>query len=117
VAEAAFWVPASLLPSEHVTWREVNHDTARAIVRFGGFVQAVDITVNTTGALTEVMIQRWSNENPEKIFQEQPFGGYPSAYRAFDGYRLPTRVEGGNHFGTTDYFAFFKADVRAFTTP
>lgn len=27
------------------------------------------------------------------------------------GYRLPTRVECGNHFGTDDYFPFFKAEI------
>ena len=33
------------------------------------------------------------------------------------GYRLPTRVEGGNLIGTPDYFPFFKADVTAIRFP
>lgn len=117
VSEAAFWAPASLLPGEHVRWEPVDDDTARAIVRFGGFTQAVDITVDASGSPTEVIIQRWSNENPDKVFREQPFGGYPSEYRLFDGYRLPTRIEGGNHFGTPDYFPFFIADVTGISAP
>jgi hypothetical protein len=28
------------------------------------------------------------------------------------GFRLPTHVEAGNHFGTDHYFPFFVADVR-----
>ncbi len=111
VAEAAFWAPASLLPSEAVTWEGVASDTARATVRNGEFAQSVDIAVDASGAPKEVLIQRWSNENPEKEFREQPFGGYPSNYREVGGYRLPMHVEGGNHFGTAEYFAFFKADV------
>lgn len=111
IAEAAFWAPASLLPSEKVSWTEVGTDTARATVRYGDFTQAVDIKVDPSGAPIEVVIPRWSNENPEKVFRVQPFGGYPSNYQDFGGYRLPTRVEGGNHFGTPDYFPFFKANV------
>lgn len=113
VAEAAFWSPASLLPSKNVYWEAVDNNTARATVRRGAFVQAVEITVDPSGAPTEVLIQRWSNENPEKVFKEQPFGGYPSEYQEFVGYKLPTHVEGGNHFGTAEYFPFFKAVVTA----
>src|SRR6056297_3336784 len=38
-------------------------------------------------------------------------GGYLSAFRKFAGYRLPSHVEAGNHFGTDEYFPFFVADV------
>jgi len=34
-----------------------------------------------------------------------------SAFREFQGYRLPTDVEAGNFFGTGDYFPFYIADV------
>lgn len=115
IAEAAIWVPASLLPSDNVTWEPVDDDTARATVRYGDFEQAVDITVDPSGAPVEFLIQRWSNENPDKTFRLQPFGGTAARYEMFDGYRLPTRVIGGNHFGTPDYFAFFKADVLSIT--
>ncbi len=111
VAEAAFWAPASLLPGEHVRWEPINENSARAVVQFGEQEQAVDVTVNEQGAPISVVIQRWSNENPERTFRKQPFGGNASAFRQFGGYRLPTRVEGGNHFGTQDYFAFFKAQI------
>ena len=111
VAEAAFWAPASLLPGEFVRWEETDSNTARAIVTYGGFSQSVDIRLDPSGAPASVMIQRWSNENPSKTFREQPFGGELSEFKNFGGYRLPTHVEGGNHFGTPEYFSFFKADV------
>ena len=110
-AEAAFWSPASLLPGDHVRWEPLDESGARAFVQYGAFEQAVDITVDDRGAPSRVVIQRWSNANSEKQFREQPFGGDLSDFREFEGYRLPTRVEGGNHIGTPDYFPFFKAVV------
>jgi hypothetical protein len=117
VAEATFWAPASLLPGESVRWQPIGADSARAVVTFGHFEQAVDITVDAAGAPTSVVIQRWSNANADQVYREQPFGGYLSAFKAFDGYRLPTRIEGGNLIGTPDYFPFFKADVTALRFP
>jgi len=41
--------------------------------------------------------------------------GRLSRFREFEGYRLPTRVVGDNHFGTADYFPFYKANVSRVT--
>ena len=117
VAEGAFWAPASLLPGDTVSWEPLGEDSARALVSFAGMKQAVDITVADDGRPTRVVIQRWSNENPEKQFRQQPFGGELSEFRSFGGYRLPTTVEGGNHFGTDDYFPFYKAQVISIRFP
>lgn len=117
VAEAAFWAPASLLPGDTVRWESVSDSVARAIATNDRFEQAVDITVADDGRPTRIVIQRWSNENSERTFREQPFGGELSDFTEFDGYRLPTRVEGGNHIGTDDYFPFFKARVTGIRFP
>lgn len=111
VAEGAFWAPASLLPGDHVRWEPLGADAARATVTYGAFEQTVDIHVAPDGQPRQVVIRRWSNENPDKVYRWQPFGGEPSDFRDFGGYRLPTRVEGGNHFGTEAYFPFYKAEV------
>lgn len=117
VAEGAFWAPASLLPGPSVEWQPLDDNSARAVVSFGGFEQAVDITVAEDGRPTRVVIERWSNENADKTYREQPFGGELSGFEEYDGYRLPTVVEGGNHIGTDDYFPFFKARVTAVRFP
>lgn len=111
VSEGAFWVPASLLPSDFVRWESVDKATARAVVTYAGFEQRVEITVAENGQPTRVVIPRWSNKNPERQFREQPFGGELSEFKQFGGYMLPTRVSGGNHIGTVDYFPFYKAEV------
>lgn len=117
VAEGAFWVPASLLPSEIVSWESVDESTARAVVTYGNYRQAIDLSIAEDGRPTRIIIQRWSNANPEKVFREQSFGGYLSDFKEFHGYRLPARVEGGNLIGTGDYFPFFIADVAEFRIP
>jgi len=110
-AEAVFWTPAALLPGEHVRWEAIDESSARVNLTYGELEQAVDLTVDAAGRPVKVVFQRWSNANPAKTFQLQPFGGYLSDFRDFNGFRLPTRVEAGNHFETDDYFAFFKATV------
>lgn len=117
VAEAAFWTPAALLPGEHVRWEAIDDSSARVILAHNGLQQAVDVTVDAEGRPVKVVFQRWSDANPAKVFQLQPFGGYLSDYRQFDGFRVPARVVAGNHFETDDYFAFFRATVTAVRFP
>lgn len=111
VAEGVFWAPAALLPGDNVSWSAVGADVARATVRYKDFAQTVDLTVAEDGQPTMVVIPRWSDANPENTYQLQPFGGFLSEFRNFDGYTLPTRVEGGNFIGTAAYFPFYKAQV------
>mgnify|MGYP006908207083 CR=1 FL=1 len=117
VAEAVFWTPAALLPANHVAWEGIDEETARVTVRFMDFEQSVTLSVEPDGRLRQVEFPRWSDANPQKRFRLQPFGGTLSAYREFAGYRLPTRVDAGNFFGTDDYFSFFRATVTTVRWP
>lgn len=117
VAEAVFWTPAAVLPSDHVSWAAVSTDTARMTMRKGALSQSVDVQVNAEGQPVQVSFDRWSDANPEKRYQFQRFGGYLSEFRDFGGFRLPTRVEAGNFFDTEDYFPFFIVDVTEVSFP
>jgi hypothetical protein len=117
VAEAVFWTPAAVLPGPGVHWEPLDADSARVVVTHKGLSQPVDVTVAQDGQPIRVMFQRWSNANPEKVHRLQPFGGYLSSFRAVSGFRLPTHVEAGNHFGTDEYFPFFVVDVPAIDFP
>lgn len=117
VAEAIFWAPAALLPSERVRWEAVDADTTRAIVTLQGHEHRVELTVSDDGRPVSVSILRWSRENAERVWRLQPFGGTIKAIREVDGYRVAADVEGGNGFGTSAYFPFYKArilDVRLY---
>lgn len=111
IAEAAFWTPAFLLPRPGVAWTTVDEDTARVTVTQGGLTQDVDIRVDRNGQPLSVSMQRWTNANADKVYRLQPFGGELSDFRCVSGYRLPFRVDGGNFFGTPQYFAFYRARV------
>ncbi len=111
VAEGTFWTPAALLPGPGIAWETVDADTARVTVTAHGLSQPVEITVAPDGRPLRVVLPRWSNANPEKEWRLQPFGGDLAEFREFEGYRLPTTVDGGNLIGTEDYFPFFRARV------
>ncbi|MGX5915588.1 DUF6544 family protein [Aliidiomarina sp. Khilg15.8] len=111
VAEAIFWTPAALLPGPDVTWTSVDTHTARVTVRRGELEQSVDVTVDSGGRPVQVVFQRWSNANPDKVHRLQPFGGVMSDFREVEGFRLPFYVEAGNMFGTDEYFPFFIAEI------
>ncbi len=117
VAEAVFWVPATVLPGPGVRWEAVDANCARVTVTHQGLGQSVDVTVAPDGQPIHVCFARWSNANPDKRYRLQPFGGYLSALREFAGFRLPTHVEAGNQFGTPEYFPFFLADVSSVGFP
>ena len=117
VAEAIFWTPAAVLPGPGVKWVHLTEHSARLTVTHLGLEQLVDLTVAENGQPLQVSFMRWSNANPQRRYTLQPFGGYVSNFRDFGGFRLPTHVEAGNHFGTADYFAFFIADIRTISWP
>lgn len=111
VAEAAFWAPASVLPGPGITWEEAGPDTVRLTVVRDRLRQSVNLTVGPDGRPLFMEMQRWTNANPAKVWQIQPFGATFGAIGEFDGYKLPVEVEAGNFFGTDQWFPFFRARV------
>lgn len=111
IAEAVFWLPTALLPSAHIRWEAVDEDTARVVVGDNGARYAVDIRVASDGHPIQTMFQRWSRENPDKVWRYQPFGATVEKTRAFGGLRIASEVRAGNNFGTADYFPFYIATI------
>jgi hypothetical protein len=117
VAEAVFWTPAAVLPGPNVIWEPISENVARFTMRRGDLAQSVDLTVDAEGRPLHVSFMRWSDANPDKVHRLQPFGGYLSEFREFDGFTLPTHVEAGNMFETDDYFPFFIVDITDVSFP
>ncbi|MDF1854582.1 DUF6544 family protein [Pseudooceanicola sp.] len=117
LAEAAIWCPSALMPGPHVTWSSPAADVARVSLRDDGIEHVVDLQLTASGAPSSVVMQRWSNANPAKRWQYQPFGGDLSDYREVAGHHLPFHAEVGNFYGTPDYFPFFIADLTGVRFP
>lgn len=117
IAEALFWTPAALLPSDNMTWQAIDHHRCRVTVRHEGLEQSVDLQIDDEGRPQAIKFQRWSNANDDKKFRLQPFGGYLSDFRYVQGFQLPFRVEAGNQFDTEHYFPFFKAELTSVRFP
>lgn len=58
VSEGACWVPASLLPTNTVSWAPVNDNTARATVYYADRSQVIDLIVEADGQPSRVIMQR-----------------------------------------------------------
>lgn len=109
--EGALWLPSSLLPANGVHWEQIGPDSARVTFRKAGPPILLILTLGRNGEVRQVVGQRWSNANPQKIFRLQPFGGTITAEGVFDGYRIPTDISVGNHYGTDHYLPFFQAKI------
>lgn len=107
----AIWAPASLLPSNGVTWEQIGPNTAR--VTFPTAIEPIEMTLGPDGQVTEVTTMRWSNVNPESTFRLQPFGGTIEEEATFQGFTIPSVIRVGNHFGKKDYLPFFQAEITA----
>jgi hypothetical protein len=105
------WVPASLLPQNGVVWEQAGPDKARIRVQRVAPEIVLEMTLDPSGAVREIVGQRWSNANQEKVFRFQPFGGRIEADATFEGYTIPSKLSVGNHYGTNDYLPFFQAEI------
>ncbi len=90
-AMEAVWAPASLLPANGVKWEQIGPDTARVTVSNGA--EPMDITLGPDGEVLELVSMRWSNENADRTFRLQPFGGTAEAESRFGGFTIPTRMK------------------------
>jgi len=110
-AMEAVWAPASLLPANGVGWSQTGPDTAR--LTFSTGIEPVDMRLDATGRVLQIVTMRWSDANREKTFRLQPFGASVEAEATFGGFTIPSQLKVGNHFGTQDYLPFFQARITA----
>jgi hypothetical protein len=109
------WVPASLLPQQGVAWEQTGENEARIRIKSVNPGIVLEMTLAPSGAIEKIVGQRWSNANPDQQFRLQPFGGTVAASAMFGGYRIPSRLSVGNHFGKDEYLPFFQAEIERAT--
>ena len=116
VGDALLFTPAVFLPAaeagwDSLTWADAGANSASVTVTLGALTQSATVTVDASGRLLSVSFPRWSNENPEKEFRLQPFGGDITSHGSFAGFTLPTALTAGNHYGTEQYHIFFDVQI------
>lgn len=112
-AVETIWAPASLLPQNGARWEQIGTDQAAITFADDPFDVQLELTLDADGAVQEIWAMRWSNANPAKTFQMQPFGGYVQGEATFGGFTIPSHIEVGNNFGTDAYFPFFIATLNS----
>jgi hypothetical protein len=110
-ATEALWVPSSLLPHNRVRWEQTGPSRARVTIGRTDPAITFELLLAEDGAVREVVGQRWSNANEQKQFRSQSFGGTTAGEATFGGYRIPARLDVGNHYGTNEYLPFFQAEI------
>ncbi len=71
-AETVAWLPQATTPQAGARWREVDDDRAVVSLDIAGEAVDVEVTVDSTGCLRAVQLQRWSNDVEPPGFE--PFG-------------------------------------------
>jgi len=107
----SLWAPASLLPQYGAQWVQTGPHTADVHAADAPGLPPLRLTLSPQGDPVEMWAMRWSDANPEKRYRLQPFGGRVLETREVQGFRVPTRVELGNGWGTPAYTPFFLATI------
>jgi len=103
------WAPAALLSQFGAVWTQTGADQAEVRFPAAQGVEPIQLTVDAADRVLEMTTLRWSDANPEQTYRLQPFGGRTLAHATHQGFTIPTAMEIGNHYGTSEYAPFFRA--------
>jgi hypothetical protein len=111
VAELFAFVPTVAL-DPGVTWEDVDHRRARALVRWETTTQVVTVRVSDRGRLERVELMRWGTPAGSS-YGQHPFGIELAGELRAGGYRVPRSVTEGWFVGSDrwDEGRFLRFDV------
>jgi hypothetical protein len=98
LAAESVWLP-SMLAGEDALWSIIDESRVRVRLLAGEELAAVELSLGPTGALRQVMLQRWGNPGGGP-FRSLRFGALVEDEATFGGYTIPTRLRVGWHIGT-----------------
>jgi hypothetical protein len=97
-AETVAWLPQALAPQSGATWRPRSDDRATVTLAGPSGPIDVDVTVDRTGRLTELGLQRWNDSSSPPA--PEPFGGVVSETVEASGVRVAGEGAVGWQYGT-----------------
>jgi len=88
----AVWFPTALLPSQGVSWNEIDEYHAEASVTDAGTTVSLEFEFNETGEIVSVYAPRRYRE-VSGAYEATPWKGRFADYIDFQGYRIPSKAE------------------------
>ena len=98
LAEAP-WFPTALLPSDYLEWKEIDSNSAQAIIKDKGYTASGIFTFNEKGEIIKFVTNDRYMEADGKYFKEQ-WGGYYRNYQEIEGMKIP--IEGEVEWNLSD---------------
>jgi hypothetical protein len=94
----SMWLPSALCGSG-VSWvgEDAGHARARFVVQ--GYEVEINLTIDETGRLKTLELERWGDPGGG-AFRNAPFGGIAEAEKSFGGFTIPSRLRVGWYPGT-----------------
>lgn len=87
LAEAP-WFPTALLPSDYIEWKEIDSNSAQAVIKDNGYTASGIFTFNEKGEIIKFVTNDRYMEVDGKYFKEQ-WGGYYRNYQEIEGMKIP----------------------------
>ena len=91
LAEAP-WFPTALLPSDYLEWKEIDSNSARAVIKDNGYTALGIFTFNEKGEIIKFVTNDRYMEADGKYFKEQ-WAGYYRNYQEIEGMKIPMEGE------------------------
>jgi len=86
------WFPTALLPSDYIEWKEIDSNSAQAVIKDNGYTASGIFTFNEKGEIIKFVTNDRYMEVDGKYFKEQ-WGGYYRNYQEIEGMKIPTEGE------------------------
>lgn len=107
------WFPSALLPSEYVSWEELDSRRAKATFRHRGHTASGMFTFGDQGQILSFVTHDRFRDAEGRYYKEQ-WTGYYGDYEEIQGVRIPTKVEAEWNLENWDfkYLSFTVTDIE-----
>lgn len=102
LAGESIWLPSALLPHAGARWEAVDETHARVEITIDGEAIPLTLHIDEAGHLREVTMMRYGDVGVD-TWQPISYGFAVEEERTFEGYTIPSVIQGGWWYGTDRY--------------
>jgi hypothetical protein len=113
----SIWLPSVFLSQRGARWENMDKLRAKVTLSIDDLSSTITLAVEEDGRLREVTIPRYHESEDRKIEKAgwRPFEITVEEEKAFEGYRIPTKIRAGWRYGPGGYTEVLRAEVREAT--